>query len=74
MRSKVLLLADHLRSSSCSSSRGGGSGGIDVDEAFLRLTLDVMGSTGFGYEFNALQFGNIPFLQVSGGVRGKAFC
>ncbi|CAK5276985.1 unnamed protein product [Mycena citricolor] len=53
-RQRKILLRDFL---SADVEKAGGTATIDLAEMFRRVTLDIMGQTGFGYNFNSLESG-----------------
>ncbi|KAK9810633.1 hypothetical protein WJX73_005992 [Symbiochloris irregularis] len=57
VRLKALELADIL-------AQAGPDKTFDADEMGLRLTLDVIGTAGFGHDFKALQTAECPLLDI----------
>ncbi|CAK5266376.1 unnamed protein product [Mycena citricolor] len=62
---KAIVLRDLLAED---VEKAGGTATIDISEMFRRATLDIMGQTGFGYDFNSLESGG-----KNEGDLGKAF-
>jgi hypoxanthine-guanine phosphoribosyltransferase len=44
--------------------RQAGGRTLDVDDAFVRLTTDTLGVVGFGKDFGALEFRDLPIIKV----------